>query len=54
VLFDVARVTDRSTTAQPSLISEGIAKVWVNGRLVFADGKTTGAHPGRVIKRRTQ
>jgi N-acyl-D-amino-acid deacylase len=51
VLFDPATVTDHSTTAEPSLISEGIAKVWVNGRLVFGDGKATGEHPGRVIRR---
>jgi N-acyl-D-amino-acid deacylase len=51
VLFDPATVTDRSTTAEPGLLSDGIAKVWVNGRLVFADGKATGAHPGKVIKR---
>lgn len=51
VLFDAATVTDRSTTAQPGLLSDGIAKVWVNGRLVFADGKATGAHPGRIIRR---
>jgi N-acyl-D-amino-acid deacylase len=51
VLFDPATVTDRSTTARPNLTSEGIAKVWVNGRLVFADGKTIGARPGQVIRR---
>jgi N-acyl-D-amino-acid deacylase len=51
VMFDPAAVTDRSTTAQPNLISEGIVRVWVNGRLVFADGKATGVHPGRVIRR---
>ena len=51
VLFDPATVTDRSTTAEPGLISQGIAKVWVNGRLAFADGKATGEHPGRVIRR---
>lgn len=51
VLFDPKTVTDRSTTAQPGLLSEGIAKVWVNGRLVFADGRATGVHSGRVIRR---
>lgn len=54
VLFDPATVTDRSTVAQPALLSEGIAKVWVNGQLVFADGKATGTHPGRVIRREAQ
>jgi len=28
--------------------------VWVNGAEVFADGKTTGAKPGKVIKRASQ
>jgi N-acyl-D-amino-acid deacylase len=51
VLFDPATVTDRSTTARPDLLSEGIAKVWTNGRLVFENGKATGAHPGRVLRR---
>ena len=51
VLLDPAKVTDRATTARPDLLSEGIAKVWVNGRLVFDGGKATGAHPGRVLRR---
>jgi N-acyl-D-amino-acid deacylase len=51
VLFDPATVTDRSTTARPDLLSTGIAKVWVNGRLVVENGKATGALPGRVLRR---
>jgi len=51
VLFDPATVVDRATPAEPHLTSVGIARVWVNGTEVFADGKTTGAKPGRVIRR---
>jgi N-acyl-D-aspartate/D-glutamate deacylase len=28
-----------------------IAKVWVNGVVVFADGRETGARPGRFLAR---
>ena len=51
VLFDPATVVDRDTPEEPHLTSVGIARVWVNGTEVFADGKTTGAKPGRVIRR---
>ena len=51
VLFDPATVIDRATPQEPHLTSVGIARVWVNGAEVFSDGKTTGAKPGRVIKR---
>src|SRR5207247_8066717 len=51
VLFDPVGVIDRATPAQPTALSAGIARVWVNGQLVFADGKPTGAHPGRVLRR---
>src|SRR6476620_2274887 len=51
VLFDPATVVDRATPEEPHLTSVGIARVWVNGTEVFADGKTTGAKPGKVIRR---
>jgi N-acyl-D-amino-acid deacylase len=51
VLFDPATVMDRATPQEPHLTSIGIARVWVNGVEVYADGKTTGAKPGRIIKR---
>jgi N-acyl-D-amino-acid deacylase len=51
VLFDPATVIDRATPAEPHLVSVGIARVWVNGAEVFADGKTTTARPGKVIRR---
>src|SRR6476620_4792613 len=51
VLFDPATVIDRATPQEPHLTSVGITRVWVNGAEVFADGKTTGAKPGKVIRR---
>jgi N-acyl-D-amino-acid deacylase len=51
VLFDPAKVSDEATVAEPHKISEGIEIVWVNGKQVFKNGKTTGAYPGAIIKR---
>jgi N-acyl-D-amino-acid deacylase len=51
VLFDPATVIDRATPQEPHLTSVGIERVWVNGAEVFADGKTTTARPGKVIRR---
>jgi N-acyl-D-amino-acid deacylase len=51
VLFNPATVTDRSTFADPAMLSEGIEKVLVNGELVWDAGKATGARPGRVLPR---
>jgi N-acyl-D-amino-acid deacylase len=51
VLFDPATVADRSTFEDPKALSVGIDKVWVNGQLVWQDGKTTGARPGRGVRR---
>src|SRR5688500_13940153 len=51
VLFDPATVLDRATTQEPNSPSVGIKTVWVNGEVVFADGKTTGRYPGRVLRR---
>jgi len=51
VLFDPATVIDRATPQQPHLTSVGIARVWVNGQEVFANGATTNARPGRPIRR---
>ena len=51
VLFDAARVKDRATPADPHAVSAGVKSVWVNGVLVYRDGTSTGAHPGRVLRR---
>ncbi len=51
VLFDPATVADRATTDEPHAVATGIERVWVNGTTVFENGKTTGARPGRVLRR---
>jgi N-acyl-D-amino-acid deacylase len=50
VLFDPKTVIDRSTFEDPRRLSEGISLVLVNGEAVWADGKPTGAKPGRVLR----
>jgi N-acyl-D-amino-acid deacylase len=49
VLFDPDTVIDRSTFEHPRTLSEGISRVWVGGEGVWADGKPTGATPGRAL-----
>ncbi len=51
VLLDPATVADRSTFEDPAALSVGIDRVWVNGVAVWADGKATGAYPGRGVRR---
>jgi N-acyl-D-amino-acid deacylase len=51
VLFNPQTVKDNATIQNPQEVSTGIEKVWVNGVSVFANGKTTQQHPGRVIRR---
>jgi N-acyl-D-aspartate/D-glutamate deacylase len=50
VLFDPDGVLDRATPADPEALSIGIERVWVNGEVVFDDGKTTGKRPGQIIR----
>ena len=51
VLFDPETVIDHATPLQPTLLSTGINSVWVNGELVYTNGMTTAARPGRVIRK---
>lgn len=50
VVFDPAKVQDRSTYEDPHHFSEGVSHVIVNGVPVLRDGKMTGALPGRIIR----
>jgi N-acyl-D-amino-acid deacylase len=49
VIFDYARIQDRSTYQEPTLAPEGIDYVLVNGQVVMDQGKHTGAKPGQVL-----
>jgi N-acyl-D-amino-acid deacylase len=51
VLFDPATIADHATPQDPQALATGVAKVWVNGTLVYEGGKATGARPGRVLRR---
>ncbi len=50
VVFDPATITDKSTYENPNQFSEGMDFVLVNGVPVIADGKMTGALPGKVLR----
>jgi N-acyl-D-amino-acid deacylase len=51
VLFDPSTIIDRSTTKDPKALADGVRSVWVNGQLVFENGKTMERRPGRVLRR---
>jgi N-acyl-D-amino-acid deacylase len=51
VLLDPATVIDHATMSAPHAISDGVRSVWVNGAVVYADGKATAQRPGTAIKR---
>jgi N-acyl-D-aspartate/D-glutamate deacylase len=50
-VFDPETVIDRSTWREPSLYSEGIIHVLVEGVPVLENGRMTGALPGRFMPR---
>jgi dihydroorotase/N-acyl-D-amino-acid deacylase len=50
VVFDPANVRDLATFAKPNQLSEGMRWVLVNGVPVIAEGKATGALPGKVLR----
>ena len=51
VLFDPATVADRSDFGKAQAQAVGVKTVWVNGQIVFQDGKTTSTYPGRPLRR---
>lgn len=51
-LFDPERVIDKATYTSPFAYPEGIEYVIVNGQVVLARGKHTGALPGQALRRR--
>ncbi|WP_193612239.1 amidohydrolase family protein [Nocardioides lijunqiniae] len=51
VVLDPERVTDRATYSDPTLTSEGVRHLLVDGRLVIRDGELdTSAYPGRPVR----
>ncbi|UFX46467.1 MULTISPECIES: N-acyl-D-amino-acid deacylase family protein [Bradyrhizobium] len=53
VLFDPDTVIDAATFEQPVQTAHGIELVLVNGVPVWRDGASTGARPGRVLRRQS-
>ena len=49
LIFDLTKVNDAATYADPHQFSEGMNDILVNGELVRRDGKFTSALPGRVL-----
>jgi N-acyl-D-amino-acid deacylase len=50
-VFDPATVTDLATFEQPTTPAAGISFVLVNGEVVWQHGASTGARPGRTLRR---
>ncbi|MFN7115688.1 MAG: serine hydrolase [Saprospiraceae bacterium] len=50
VLFDPEAITDHATIQNPGALASGVLKVWVNGKMVWNQDKTTGIFPGRGLK----
>ena len=50
VVFDPRTIHDKSTFEQPNQLAEGMEWVLVNGVPVIAEGKGTGALPGKVLR----
>lgn len=49
VLFDPVTIIDRSTYQKPLELPAGVEKAFVNGTLVWDNGKPAGARPVRVL-----
>jgi len=51
VVFDPGRIVDRATFAEPTLVSDGIDAVLVDGTIAYRDGRATGHRSGRFLRR---
>jgi N-acyl-D-aspartate/D-glutamate deacylase len=51
VLFEPGELRDQATIDQPCAYAEGVRWLWVNGQAAVAEGRLTGARPGRVLRR---
>jgi N-acyl-D-amino-acid deacylase len=52
VTFDPQTVGEAASYEHPIAPAHGIATVVVNGQVVWNEGRSTGARPGRVLARR--
>jgi N-acyl-D-amino-acid deacylase len=50
-IFNPKTIIDRATYAEPTLVSQGIDSVLVNGRVEFENGHLTGLKAGRPLRR---
>ena len=50
-LFDAGEIDEAGTFSKPIQPAKGIDTVIVNGAVVWREGKSTGARPGKVLKR---
>ena len=50
VVFDPVKIQDHATFEKPKQLATGVDDVFVNGTQVLADGKHTGAKPGRFVR----
>ena len=51
VLLDPATVEDKATFQNPTALSEGILKVWVNGKISYENKQVTQQYSGKFLKR---
>ena len=52
VVFDLERIRDTATYAEPHRLAEGVVHVLVNGRLAIEAEASTGSKAGRVLAAR--
>lgn len=50
-VFSPGELKDTATYDAPARVAEGIRYVFVNGELVWKNGRSTGKYPGRVLRR---
>ena len=51
MLLDPQTVKDNATIQNPTAVSDGIIKVWVNGVIVYENKQSTKKFPGKFVNR---